>query len=93
MSYKLAAQSANTHADIVPWDIEEYSQAVGRRNYGRHAQDEATLQEEFPIPHIGHLTEPAVIVDIAGRILTWYLPGLLNRERQVCIPSARAPRC
>jgi hypothetical protein len=40
------------------------------------------------IHHCIHLVlheEPLVIEDIHGRIVAWYLPGILSSERQVCV--------
>jgi hypothetical protein len=29
------------------------------------------------------LSDPAIVVDIHGRIIAWYLPDILTRDRQV----------
>lgn len=55
--------------DEVPWDVEEFF----------FAKDKGT----FPNPNFGFIDKPAIFVDSKGRIVIWYLPGILLPPRQV----------
>jgi len=37
--------------------------------------------------------EPCIVTDMDGKILTWYLPNILNESRAVCnsLPSSVRP--
>ena len=39
-------------------------------------------KQEFPREEVGHISKPATIVDCEGRIIAWYLPGILLPARQ-----------
>jgi hypothetical protein len=42
------------------------------------------LRNLFSLPNgIQNLDEPATVVDLFGKILLWYLPGILSRKRVV----------
>lgn len=60
----------------IPWDIEEY--------YWEHVKfgrDEK--RKKYPNPSFGKFSEPLTVVDRKGRIILWYLPGLISLEQQV----------
>jgi hypothetical protein len=38
---------------------------------------------KFPNPEFGAFSTPLSVVDIKGRIVLWYLPGLIPSDRQV----------
>ena len=38
---------------------------------------------KFPNPGFGAFSTPLTVVDIEGRIVLWYLPGLIPADRQV----------
>jgi hypothetical protein len=40
---------------------------------------------KFPILSLGKYSEPLTLVDVKGRIVLWYLPGLLSHEQQVFV--------
>lgn len=57
----------------IRWDVEEYfSQKVQQKK-----------RWPLPIPILGQISEPLTVVDQKGRIILWYLPGLLSNRQQV----------
>lgn len=64
----------------IPWDVEEYYSVTvkGKKAKGKLA---------FPKLSLGAFSEPLTIVDAKGRIVLWYLPGLLCSELQASIQS------
>jgi len=68
------------------WSIVDYLAELGRRNRrcrGTNEQLERELLRLFPPPESELISEPCVVVDSKGRILLWYLPGLMGLKRQV----------
>jgi hypothetical protein len=61
------------------WSVEEYLEGLKKGGKGL----EETLLQNFPPGETELITVPAVILDRNGKILLWYLPRLLGRERQV----------
>jgi hypothetical protein len=60
----------------IEWDIEEY--------YKKHLKaGNDKKRVNFPNPSFGAFSEPLTVVDSKGRIVLWYLPGLLSPEQQV----------
>jgi hypothetical protein len=60
----------------IPWDVEEYYlQCI------KGKQDPSRMR--FPNPRFGAFSEPLTVVDIRGRIVLCYLPGLLSGKHQV----------
>lgn len=47
---------------------------------------ETRLRERYPVPEDVLLEDACIIVDLHGKILCWYLPTLLNSNRQVSGP-------
>jgi hypothetical protein len=62
----------------IPWDAEEYylEHLKGGRDKKR---------KRFPNPSFGDFSQPLTVVDSKGRIVLWYLPGLLSPEHLVSI--------
>ena len=60
----------------IPWDVEEYylEQIKGKKDPKRM---------RFPNPLLGAFSMPLTVVDLRGRIVLWYLPGLLSGQHQV----------
>jgi hypothetical protein len=59
-------------ADYLSWDAKEFAEATH------------ITSKKFPPLEVGRrIHEPAIIVDCKGRIVLWYLPGLLLPPRQV----------
>ena len=60
----------------IPWDVEEY--------YIEHVKKKRDRNWiKFPNPQLGSFSHPLTIVDLKGRIILWYLPGLLSEQHQV----------
>lgn len=60
----------------IPWDVEDF--------YLKHVKcgrDKKRLK--FPIPNFGAFSDPLTVVDAKGRIVLWYLPGLLSSVQRV----------
>jgi hypothetical protein len=55
------------------WDYERFAESDKKRESGKF----------FPEVHLGSVTEPMTLVDMHGKILMWYLPGLLLPHRVV----------
>lgn len=65
----------------VPWDVQEYYvECVKAR-----AEKREKNKFRFPAPSFGSYDHPLTIVDIRGRIVLWYLPGLLSIKQQVSL--------
>lgn len=65
----------------IPWDVEDYYLECIKGK-----KDPKRLR--FPNPYFGAFSVPLTVVDSRGRIVLWYIPGLLSREHQVslCVP-------
>jgi hypothetical protein len=62
----------------IPWDAEEF--------YWEHVKaGKDKKRVKFPFLSLGKFSEPLTLVDSKGRIVLWYLPGLLSHEQQVSI--------
>lgn len=60
----------------IPWDVNEY--------YLEHVKEKRDRnREKFPSPQFGAFSQPLTVVDAKGRIVLWYLPGLLSERHQV----------
>ena len=69
------------------WSATDYVAELGRRYKqcrGRNEDVEAEFLRLFPAGDREFRASSYVVVDKDGRILLWYLPGLLGREHQVC---------
>ena len=60
----------------LPWDVEEYYVEYLKGNRDKNRQ-------KFPNPNFGSHSLPLTVVDSKGRIILWYLPGLLSEKQQV----------
>jgi hypothetical protein len=60
----------------IPWDAEEYYLECIKGKKDRK-------RIRFPNPQFGMHSEPLTVVDSRGRIVLWYLPGLLSGHYQV----------
>ena len=72
------------------WDAEYYNNCIGIWLNGQNEVLEARLLSTFPPPALisettmgAIITNPLTVVDHHGRILCWYLPGILTPHRQV----------
>ncbi|KAF8810609.1 hypothetical protein BYT27DRAFT_7253591 [Phlegmacium glaucopus] len=62
----------------IPWDVEQYHV---ERVKGRSLSN-------FPNPAFGQRDKPLTVVDAKGRIILWYLPGLLSNQQQASFRQA-----
>lgn len=72
----------------VPWDAESFARAVIARRIPADtplspASVDQKLMSKFPTPKLGSFEEPMTLVDSCGRILIWYLPGVLDTAANV----------
>ncbi|KAI6023248.1 hypothetical protein BKA83DRAFT_4493390 [Pisolithus microcarpus] len=58
--------------DVTEWDIDRFSEPL------RNVADKTKY---FPYPQWGHLSDPATVLDVHGRVLVWYLPGIMPPAR------------
>jgi hypothetical protein len=58
------------------WDVEDYY-----RQCVQGGRDKKRVK--FPDPQFGSFSEPLTVVDVKGRIILWYLPGLISGQDQV----------
>lgn len=65
------------------WDMARYASRLGPGDRGRSTKKNNTMANAYPNPNIGEVKEPATIVDRDGRLVGWYLPGLLSTDMQV----------
>src|ERR1700689_5139763 len=68
------------------WSIVDYMAELDRRSKrcrGRNEQLERETLRLFPPSESELVSAPCVVVDSEGRVILWYLPGLLGRKCQV----------
>lgn len=58
------------------WDVEEYYRVRVKGGGDKKGK-------KFPNPQLGSFSEPMTVVDVKGRIVLWYLPGLLSAKEEV----------
>jgi hypothetical protein len=64
----------------IKFDVERFSDMAKVStdfNWETSTSDES-LKKYFEDTSVGHLEDPAILVDKFGRILLWYLPGILS---------------
>lgn len=76
----------------VPWDAETFARAVVVHRVPADtplspAPVDSKLMSRFPTPEFGLFERPTTVVDCCGRILIWYLPGILDSAANVRITS------
>jgi hypothetical protein len=72
--------------EVMGWSVVDYMAELGRRSKrcgGRDEELEREMLRLFPPPESELVAEPCVVVDSEGRILLWYLPGLMELKQQV----------
>lgn len=67
----------------INWDAERYGEKLTANQTGRNENVEARLQKWFPPAKLGPTGKPAIVVDMHGRIICWYLPKILPSKIQV----------
>jgi hypothetical protein len=79
--------SLNVRAAALSWSIADYE----KESRGLRKSEWRTLDTKFP-PLAGSRPDgseilvraPTVVLDKHGVIVWWYLPGILQKKRQVC---------
>ncbi|KAI6120115.1 hypothetical protein EDD16DRAFT_1519066 [Pisolithus croceorrhizus] len=67
-------QCLSPEKDVTKWDIDRFAELRP------HAADKTKY---FQYPQWGHISDPATVLDIHGRVMLWYLPGIIPPERVV----------
>ena len=73
---------------MVSWDADRYVGHLSIRQSGYNASTEAKLAKCYPVDaqNVGRvMSKSAIIHDLNGKILLWYLPEVLEAGQQVCI--------
>jgi len=72
---------------VVPWDVTRYAEKLpkisSKPGTKAYIEKEASLQWRYPLLNGFMASNPCIMVDMQGIILTWYLPGILSDSRQV----------
>lgn len=50
---------------------------------GQPAGNDLSFRNYFQDAQLGYIQHPAALVDRHGRVMTWYLPGILSQARVV----------
>lgn len=76
----------------VSWDVQDLRRAMSAKPRGLNLDAENSLLVDYP-PFCGPnavlenniplLQRPGIVVDRAGHVLAWSLPGILSKKRQV----------
>jgi hypothetical protein len=67
------------------WDADRYADFVKGTNIaGTMSEKEKNAANYFERTTLGKIHTPTTILDLHGKILLWYLPGILS-PRVVCI--------
>ncbi|KIK10515.1 hypothetical protein PISMIDRAFT_20326 [Pisolithus microcarpus 441] len=61
---------------VTEWDIDRFAEP---------ARNVADKTKYFPYPWWGHISDPATVLDVHGRVLVWYLPGIMPPARVVIL--------
>lgn len=93
----------NVHAQLipvtVPWDASLFAEATVAHRVPEGtplhpASKDSNFMSRFPTPELGPFKKPTTLVDCHGRILVWYLPGILNSTANVrCIIDLNLNYC
>ncbi|KAI6111092.1 hypothetical protein F5141DRAFT_1214590 [Pisolithus sp. B1] len=65
-------QCLSPEKDVTKWDIDRFAEPRP------HAADKTKY---FQYPQWGHISDPATVLDVHGRVMLWYLPGIIPPER------------
>jgi hypothetical protein len=64
-------------------DVERFAEmtkASVQDDWDEASASNERLKKYFEMTSIGYIKDPAILVDKFGRILLWYLPGILNHR-------------
>lgn len=74
----------------VPFDVERFAERIKNSRFNNENQaidGLARLSNFYKLEDHGLHEKPISVVDCEGRILLWYLPGVLSKERVVRITT------
>lgn len=77
------------HATVrTAWKVDDYCASLQKKCRGTNERVERELQDKFPPVHdeIVLHASPMLVTDCDGKILVWYLPGILGSIAQVSGP-------
>ncbi|KAI6017497.1 hypothetical protein EDC04DRAFT_2902585 [Pisolithus marmoratus] len=74
----------NPWKDVTEWDIDQFAEPT------RNVIDKIKY---FPHPQWGHISDPATVLDVHGRVLVWYLPGIIPPARVVILSPPPPSPC
>ena len=84
----ITTQVIKTSIVNVEWDFDRYSDSA-KPSCTRTKEADSSFKVSADTCHVplslGEITEPATLVDVHGRILVWYLPGILTDRRVVSL--------
>jgi hypothetical protein len=95
----VSSNHQGTHRDLtqlqvrMAWDVERFSSHTRTLKQGEGIENRARnelvrLSKYFLLPDQQQdLKEPGTILDRDGRIMVWFLPGILSKKRVVSCPS------
>jgi hypothetical protein len=72
-----------TSVELKDFDAQRYDMKLPKKPTGQHPGKEALWIVEDEYDGGTLLTKPSIVVDMHGRIIVWFLPYALSRERQV----------
>jgi hypothetical protein len=82
-NYLILPSGYMTSVELKDFDAQRYDMKLPKQPTGRHESKEALWIVEDEYDGGTLLTKPSIIVDMHGRIIVWFLPYALSRERQV----------
>ncbi|KAI6117023.1 hypothetical protein EDD16DRAFT_1520223 [Pisolithus croceorrhizus] len=65
-------QSLSPEEDVMEWDIDRFAEPRP------HSADKTKY---FQYPQWGHISDPATVLDVHGRVMLWYLPGIISPDQ------------
>ena len=70
--------------DCIDWDVDRFVDKAKVNNPAQGGQAQRDMLARYFQEHLlGHILEPATIVDRNGKILAWHLPNILTADRVV----------
>ncbi|KAI6010350.1 hypothetical protein EDC04DRAFT_2610218 [Pisolithus marmoratus] len=72
----------NPWEDVTEWDIDQFAEPM------RNVIDKTKY---FPHPQWGHISDPATVLDVHGKVLVWYLPGIIPPARVEHVDEIHIP--
>ncbi|KAI6010014.1 hypothetical protein EDC04DRAFT_2610420 [Pisolithus marmoratus] len=74
----------NPWEDVTEWDVDRFAEPM------KNVMDKTKY---FPHPQWGHISDPTTILDVHGRVLVWYLPGIIPPARVVILSPPPPSPC